>query len=1134
MKIIKILLVFFFTMTLSFGGGSVTDWIKLRQGAQQRIEFKGASGKTTLIAAAPTGTNVITFQDGTGTAAFLSDLSSAVFNGGSVFNVDGANVGDPLEDGTAQHPFDLIAEALAASAVDDFISVAPGSYPEALVIPHNIFLQGLGVKDLVSIDISSGRMLGRIWKWEFHAQGVIIYPDGDQLDNGLCLEFGFAVGVTQSVNRYGIGLIAPGSYDIVDRRLDFSVTNGSLIDVFGIGVEKPKIITTNFAVLLRPTLNNFDNLEHEGDSLTRAMIQNDLVDYSGNATNLTTNGRIALSVGSSKFTGFAKNLLSAEVIFVIGTGSGENTGDISDIFGGTLALDNYSGTASLTGSGSKITVGTIESGGVINFSDMTTIESIVNPGTIDIKGLIQGGKTTGLGDNDNLRTTWKGNFTGFTHVPVSLPNEINWAGDLLTDEFVISNSKMRMLGGRGIDRHTLVDGARFNNVQFLYSLISGLGTGGARARSCENKGIFNYCIIRRNLDDAGDDVAFPVSDGFIFTKGIFQDWDISGDPLKAAIVGRDLIVQYGLAASGFWDFSEQKLVWELDQQPEEANPAGGYQLMASGTTFDATIYKVKTSTGDGDGDLTLVKGLLVEMEVFEDTLDVHGLGVGTFVVRTTATDATLIDNTLSNPAADIDPDVGSDDIIGMEATITLTDTELNGAIVGQEITVITTALPTAHDLGGSEHNADTLANLNSKVSDATLIDTTDSRLSDDRDPTAHASEHTNGTDDIQNATAAQKGLATATQITKLDGIETSATADQSDAEIETAYNNQVAVVTQGDAEAGTSTTVTRWTAERVGQAIAALAASSAASSNKLAGSDFSLDSSFLEATSDTSVADDTYAGVLWNILSDGASVVSWAQETTIVDTNRIGSLKMTAALADKKFGMVYFIEQQNLLDVIGGVCSIRFRARKDATTLETLRAAVISWDSTADVVVSDVVSSWSVSGVDPVLVSNWTYENTPSDLTLTTGFQTFQIESISVDTASTTNVALFIWVDDTDSTAADDFYIDQISLQAGATATAFPNVTEPFALIEVQRYYEKSDTVSFVPNHGVTDGENNAVILTIPFKVTKISAPTMAITTSLISSPVTQNVGIESFTVNGTATSTSPAQLDTWTATARF
>ena len=53
----------------------------------------------------------------------------------------------------------------------------------------------------------------------------------------------------------------------------------------------------------------------------------------------------------------------------------------------------------------------------------------------------------------------------------------------------------------------------------------------------------------------------------------------------------------------------------------------------------------------------------------------------------------------------------------------------------------------------------------------------------------HSGNHVNGQDDIQNATASQKGLATATQITKLDGIETAATADQSDAEIKTAYEN---------------------------------------------------------------------------------------------------------------------------------------------------------------------------------------------------------------------------------------------------------------------------------------------------------------------------------------------------------
>ncbi len=51
-----------------------------------------------------------------------------------------------------------------------------------------------------------------------------------------------------------------------------------------------------------------------------------------------------------------------------------------------------------------------------------------------------------------------------------------------------------------------------------------------------------------------------------------------------------------------------------------------------------------------------------------------------------------------------------------------------------------------------------------------------SRNTDARTPASHAGTHTDGSDDIQSATAAVKGLATATQIAKLDGIEASANA----------------------------------------------------------------------------------------------------------------------------------------------------------------------------------------------------------------------------------------------------------------------------------------------------------------------------------------------------------------------
>ncbi len=87
---------------------------------------------------------------------------------------------------------------------------------------------------------------------------------------------------------------------------------------------------------------------------------------------------------------------------------------------------------------------------------------------------------------------------------------------------------------------------------------------------------------------------------------------------------------------------------------------------------------------------------------------------------------------------------------------------------------------------------------------------------------------------IPNATASQTGLATSTQITKLDGIEAGAkgdqtkaeiktlfswstspedgaTADQTDTQIETAYNNRVAQVSSEERTAGNSTAIKRFT-----------------------------------------------------------------------------------------------------------------------------------------------------------------------------------------------------------------------------------------------------------------------------------------------------------------------------------
>lgn len=61
------------------------------------------------------------------------------------------------------------------------------------------------------------------------------------------------------------------------------------------------------------------------------------------------------------------------------------------------------------------------------------------------------------------------------------------------------------------------------------------------------------------------------------------------------------------------------------------------------------------------------------------------------------------------------------------------------SVAGLSGTLADAQTAAAHDLAGAQHNADTLANLNTKISDATLDDS-----GDPRDPNAHATSHQNG------------------------------------------------------------------------------------------------------------------------------------------------------------------------------------------------------------------------------------------------------------------------------------------------------------------------------------------------------------------------------------------------------
>jgi hypothetical protein len=248
--------------------------------------------------------------------------------------------------------------------------------------------------------------------------------------------------------------------------------------------------------------------------------------------------------------------------------------------------------------------------------------------------------------------------------------------------------------------------------------------------------------------------------------------------------------------------------------------------------------------------------------------------------------------------------------------------------------------------------------------------------------------------------------------------------------------------------------------------------------------------------------DDSYLIDQWILLSDGNDAIDLSVETSVIPTGAYTGFKLDIETANKKAGLLQIIEKAHCHRALGGTVSLSFQARKAAgnATVDKLRAAIIAWSSTADAVTSDVVSAWGAEGANPTLVANWTYENTPSDLTLTDAFQTFTIENISVDTASAANIGVFIWIDNSDGTVGDLVYIGDVQLEIGAVATKFeqrPIAEEQYLCRRYFRdYLDVANAMVQVCNYsnGTTQAYTTPSFVEQPFRTTPTVAAVGSIT----------------------------------------
>jgi hypothetical protein len=90
-------------------------------------------------------------------------------------------------------------------------------------------------------------------------------------------------------------------------------------------------------------------------------------------------------------------------------------------------------------------------------------------------------------------------------------------------------------------------------------------------------------------------------------------------------------------------------------------------------------------------------------------------------------------------------------------------------------------------------------------------------------------------------------------------------------------------------------------------------------------------------------------------------------------------------------------------------------------------------------------------------------ENTPVNFALSGSYQRFTIENVSLDTATTRNIAVLIWVDDQDLAAGDTVYIGNVQLEPGPTANVFQYRRMAEEVDLCQRFFCKTYNLDVTP-----------------------------------------------------------------------
>ena len=148
------------------------------------------------------------------------------------------------------------------------------------------------------------------------------------------------------------------------------------------------------------------------------------------------------------------------------------------------------------------------------------------------------------------------------------------------------------------------------------------------------------------------------------------------------------------------------------------------------------------------------------------------------------------------------------------------------------------------------------------------------------------------------------------------------------------------------------------------------------------------------------------------------------------------AITLTHQRQNEQAGLVQYIDYDTTRTLLNKDLSLSFEIYNSDSVTRNFRAAILSWQGTADDMPNDPVATWQTAG-NLGFATGFTIENTTTALVANaTAWNRFTINGVNLDTASTNNLAIVIWTDESIANG-DEWRATKIKLEQSAVATAW-------------------------------------------------------------------------------------------------